>query len=165
MVLGNTWFALHACLLALSHSGRHERTTVWTLLLCAGPIEDCFPVLAVRRYCGSRNVVCACVVCAEEEKQVRKPKLRGCLWSSRIWQSELMIQQALFKKSTYPAAMFTSRLVLPSAMNWTEKSARVANLIRSHKHSRARFLPLLLWICCIIAVGFGAEVFNTTTAA
>ena len=47
--------------------------------------------------------------------------------------------------------MFTSRLVLPSAMTWTEKSACVANLPRSHKHTRARFLLLLLlllWCCC-----------------
>ena len=52
--------------------------------------------------------------------------------------------------------MFTSRMVLPSAMTWTEKSACVANLPRSHKHTRARFLLLLLWCCCIIAVGCGA---------
>ena len=38
----------HACLLALSYSGRHERTTVCTMLLCAGPIEGCSAVLAVR---------------------------------------------------------------------------------------------------------------------
>ena len=47
--------------------------------------------------------------------------------------------------------MFTSRWVLPSAMTWTEKSACVANLPRSHKHTRARFL-LLLWCCCIVVV-------------
>ena len=43
---------LHAYLLALSHSGRHERTVnttaVRTLLLCAWPIEGCSAVLAVR---------------------------------------------------------------------------------------------------------------------
>ena len=49
-----------------------------------------------------------------------------------IWQSELIIQQALSKKSTSPAVMFTSRLVLPSAMTWTEKSACVANC---HAHT------------------------------
>ena len=47
--------------------------------------------------------------------------------------------------------MFTSQLVLPSAMTWTEKSACVANLPRSHKHTRARFV-LLLWCCCIVVV-------------
>ena len=41
------------------------------------------------------------------------------------------------KKSTSPAVMITSRLVLPSAMTWTEKSACVANLPHSHKHTRA----------------------------
>ena len=36
---------------------------VCTLLpCCAGPIEGCSPVLAVRRYCGFRNLVCAFVV-------------------------------------------------------------------------------------------------------
>ena len=35
------------------------------------------------------------------------------------------------------AVMFTSRLVLSSAMTWTEKSACVANLPRSRKHTRA----------------------------
>ena len=38
-------------LLALSHSGRHERTAVWTLLLCGGPNAGCSAVLAVGRYC------------------------------------------------------------------------------------------------------------------
>ena len=57
--------------------------------------------------------------------------------------SELMtIQLALSKKSTSPAVMFTSRLVLPSAMTWTEKSACVANLPHVHKHTRALFLLL-----------------------
>ena len=39
-------------------------------------------------------------------------------------------------------------------MTWTEKNAFVANLPRSHKHTRVCFL-LLLWCCCI-AVGCGA---------
>ena len=66
---------INAFLLALSHSGRHERTTVCTLLLCAGPIEGCFAVLAARRYySGFRILVCAFVVCAEEKKQVKKTK-------------------------------------------------------------------------------------------
>ena len=68
--------------------------------------------------------------------------------------AELMKQLAL-KKSTSPAAIFTSRLVVPSAMNWTEKSACVANLPRSHKHTRALpaadVMVLLLycgWLWC-----------------
>ena len=56
-----------------------------------------------------------------------------------------MIQLALSKKRTSPAVMFTSRLALPSAMTWTEKSTTcVANLPRSQKHTRARFLVLLI---------------------
>ena len=67
------------------------------------------------------------------------------------------------KKSTSQAVMYTSRLVLPSAMTWTEKSACVANLPHSHKtHARASCC-LRLWCCCI-AVGSGAAI-NTTTAA
>ena len=41
--------------------------------------------------------------------------------------------------------MFTSRLVLPSAMTWTEKSAFVANLPHLYKHTRA--IPAA---CCLI---------------
>ena len=51
--------------------------------------------------------------------------------------------------------MSTPRLVLPSAMPWTEESTCVTNLPRSHRHTRARFLLLLLWFCCI-AVACGA---------
>ena len=65
------------------------------------------------------------------------------------------------KKSTSPAVMFTSRLVLPSAMTWTEKSARVANLPHFHKHTRARFLLLAVMVFLRIAVSSGAS----TTAA
>ena len=72
LVSGTPDLLFHACLLALSHSGRHESATVCTLLLCSGPIEGCSLVLAVRRYCAFRSLVCAYVVCAEEEKQVRK---------------------------------------------------------------------------------------------
>ena len=62
LVLG-TWLVsatpdllFHTCLLVLSHSGRHESTTVCTLLLCAGPIEGSSAVLAVRRYYGFRSL-------------------------------------------------------------------------------------------------------------
>ena len=161
MALGNTTVDLffHACLVALPRSGLHERTTVCILLLCAGPIEGCSAVLAVRRYCGFRSLVCAFVVRTEEEKQVQKQKPWSVCSSEAMRLAELMKQLAL-KKSTSPAAIFTSRLVVPSAMNWTEKSACVANLPRSHKHAhtntRARFLLLMLWCCCCIAVGCGA---------
>ena len=65
-----------SCLPALSHSGRHEHTTLFALLLCAGPIEGCSAVLAVRRYCsGLRSLVCTFVWCAQKKKrQVQKTK-------------------------------------------------------------------------------------------
>ena len=53
------------------------------------------------------------------------------------------------KKSTSPAVMFTSRLVLPSAMTWTEKSACVATLPHLHKHTRALF-PLLAVVMVLL---------------
>ena len=88
VALGNTGLAL-VCVLALSlsHSGRHERTAVCGLLLCVGPIAGCSAVLAVRRYCGYRSLVCAFVVCAEEagsktkkkeKRKKRKAKNRAC---------------------------------------------------------------------------------------
>ena len=52
---------------------------VCTLLLCAGPIEGCSAVLAVRRYYDFRSLVCASW-CSEEEKHVQNQTLR-CLCS------------------------------------------------------------------------------------
>ena len=52
------------------------------------------------------------------------------------------------KKSTSPAVMSTSRLVLPCAMTWTEKSACVANLATlTQAHTRA--IPAA---CCCYGV-------------
>ena len=120
---------------------------VRTLLLCAGSIEGCSAVLAVRRYYGFRSLVCASW-CSEEEKQVQKQKLRcsfvfiGGHTASRAYDTANSI---VSKKSTSPAVMFTSRLALPGAVPWTEKSnACVANLPRSQKHARTRFLLLLI---------------------
>ena len=150
MALGNTWLALPcllACVVAL-WTTRTYYCKICTLILCAGPIEGCSAVLAVRTYCGFQSLVCAFVVCAKEKKQVQKQKLRGGLCSSEaIWLAELMIQLALSKKSTFPAVMFPSRLVLPSAMTWTEKSACFVNLPRSHTHAGASCC-----CCCHVAV-------------
>ena len=52
------------------------------------------------------------------------------------------------KKTTSPAVMFISRLVLHRAMTWTEKSACVANLPHLHKLTRA--LPVAC--CCYYGV-------------
>ena len=67
---------LHAYLLALSHSGRHERTVnttaVRTLLLCAWPIEGCSAVLAVRTVDTAAMAFGAWfVLCPEEESKFR----------------------------------------------------------------------------------------------
>ena len=59
-------------LLALSRSGRHEYTTVCTLLLCAGPIEGCSAVLAVRTVDTVAMAFGAWfVLCPEEESKFR----------------------------------------------------------------------------------------------
>ena len=81
-----------------------------------------------------------CLRGVRRRRQVRKPKLRGCLWSScilRIWQSELMIQQALSKKSTSPAVMFTSPLVLPGATTWLGWEERLCRELATLTHTRA----------------------------
>ena len=68
-------------LLALSHSGQHERTIVCTLLLCVGPIEGCSAVLAVRTVDAAAVAFGACLCCSHERrKAISKTKLRGCLF-------------------------------------------------------------------------------------
>ena len=78
---------LHAYLLALSHSGRHERTVnttaVRTLLFCAGPIEGCSAVLAVPTVDTAAVAFGAWfVLCPAEEKQAQKQKLRLVVFQS-----------------------------------------------------------------------------------
>ena len=72
----------HAYLLALSHSGRHERTTVCTSLLCAGPIEGCSAVLAVRTVdtAAVASELGLSVLCPQKKKSKFKNKnfVVGC---------------------------------------------------------------------------------------
>ena len=145
----------HACLLALSHSGRHESTTVCTLLLCAGPIEGCSAVRAVRRYYVAFGASFVLLGVQKKTKTSLFVFLGGHI-ASRADDTASIVS----KKSTSPAVMFTSRLVLPSAMTWTEERLcrELATLIQTH--TRASCCLLLLWYCCI-AVGSGAA----TTAA
>ena len=63
----NNVFVLRlVCLLALSPPGQHERTIMYFFMLCAGPIAGRSAVLAVRKCCGYRVLVCALVRCAKE---------------------------------------------------------------------------------------------------
>ena len=48
--------------------------------------------------------------------------------------------------------MFTSRLVVPSAMTWTEKSACVANLPRLHTQTHTRARASCCCCCGVVAV-------------
>ena len=88
----------------LSHSGRHESTTVWTLLLCAGPIEGRSAMPAVRSYYGFRRVVCASW-CTQEKKQVQNKGFVVCLRSLEailLVIAELMMQLPLSSKKVPP---------------------------------------------------------------
>ena len=72
----------YAPLLALSHSGRHERTTACTLLLCAGPIGGCSAVLAVRTVDTAAAAFGAWYVCAHKKRKFKnKKKVRGVVQS------------------------------------------------------------------------------------
>ena len=77
-----------------------------------------------------------------------------------VFSSEAMARRAdttaltvSLQEEHLPVVMVTSRLVLPIAMTWTEKSACIANLPRSHKHTcvlPAVAIVLLYcgWLCC-----------------
>ena len=87
-----------------------------------------------RRYCGFRNLVCAFVVFRGRKagsKTKAKAWLFVCFLGGHTMASradDTAVNSFVSKKSTSPAVKFTSRLVLPSAMTWTEKSACVAEL-------------------------------------
>ena len=87
----------HACLLALSHSGRHERTTAVCILLPA--VQGRWKaVLLCLRYVDNVAFGAWFVPswCAQKKSRFKHQKLRGCLCSSEaIWLAELMIQLAL----------------------------------------------------------------------
>ena len=164
LVLG-TWLVsatpdllFHACLLALSHSGRHESTTVCTLLLFAGQTEGYSAVLAVRRNYGFRSLVCASW-CSEEEKQVQKQKLR-CLCSlEAILLAELMIQLALLSSRRAPPQQSCSPggwyFPVPWLGLWRAPVSRTRHNY-TITHARASCCLLLLWCWCCMAVGSGA---------
>ena len=140
------------------------KVLVYVLCCSAAPIEGCSAVLAVCRYYGFRSLVYASW-CSEKGKTGSKTKASLFVFlGGHIARNSRADDTASFvsKQNTSPAVMFTSRLVLPSAMTWTEKSACVANLPRSHKHTRGLpVLLLLLWCCCIALGCCGAA----TTAA
>ena len=75
-------------------------TAVCTLLLCAGPIEGCAAVLAVRRYCGFRSLVCAFVVFRRKAGKKTKGSLFVFLEGHML--IELMIPLALSPRRAFP---------------------------------------------------------------
>ena len=160
MALGNSWLAL-SCLLACVVALWSTRTYYcmyfaalcradWRLFCCA---------------CGTYGRCCfygflsLFVLCPR--KKWRKFKNKSFVVVQSWWWYSYI---TLSKKSTPPAVMFTSRLALPSVMTWTEKSTTcAANLPRSQKHTRARFLLLLIRCCCVLAVGCGAGINTVNT--
>ena len=73
---------------------------VCILLLCAGPIEGCSAVLAVRTVDTAAVAFRAWFVCAQ-----KKSKYKNKTKNFVVVSSELMIQLALSKKSTSPAVI------------------------------------------------------------
>ena len=150
--LSNNWLALScllACVAALWSTRKYY--AVCTLLLCAGPIEGCSAVPAVLTYYGFRSLVCASWCSEEEKKQVQKLKLccfvfLGGHIASRVDDTASFVH----KRSTSPAVTFTSRLVPPSTMTWTEKSACVANMPHLHKHTRTCHTYCLLFYGVVV---------------
>ena len=74
MALGNTWLAL-SCLLALSHSGRHERMyyCINSAALCRA-IEGCSLALAVRKTLVAFGASFVPAWCAHKRSRFKKKK-------------------------------------------------------------------------------------------
>ena len=68
VALGNTW--LYSCLLGCVVA----LWSICTLLICAGPVAGYSAVLAVRRYCGYRSLICAFVLWAEAGSKAKQEK-------------------------------------------------------------------------------------------
>ena len=146
-----------ACLLALSNSGRHERTAVCTVPLGSGPIEGCSAVLAVRRYCACRWLVCAFVVCAEAGSKIQ---LLGCLCCSEAMASRadaalaVSLQEERLPSSHVHLAVGTPQCRMTwTEKTWTEKSACLCreHATLAHTNTRASAVMVLLycgWLWC-----------------
>ena len=143
------WFSatcgllFHARLLALLHFGRHERTIVWTLLLCGGPIEGCSLVLAVRRHFGFRSLVCACVVCAEEKKTKKAKNFGKVLFpnkESKELREGSFPQQRKQRTSGTSFSPTTNFLVGNYGLRRVE-----ANNYRSRKQKTKQVIPSWCW--------------------
>ena len=129
---------------------------VYFAALCTGPIEGCSAVLAVsyvRRYYGFRSLVCA-TWCSEEEKQVRKQKLR-CLCSlEAILLAELMIQLALSPRRAPPQELFSPRSWY-SPVPWLGlKRAPVSRTCHTYTSTHARFLLLAVVMVLLLYCGW-----------
>ena len=153
-----------ACLLALSHCGRHESGTACTLLLSAGPIEGCSAVLAVRRYYNYRSLVCT-TWCSEQEWQVYKQKLR-CLFvflGRHIARRADDLQLALSPRRAPPQQSCASRGWY-SPVRWLGlRRAPVSRTYNTYTNTRAHFLLLAVLWCRYCIAGSGAAI-NTTAA-
>ena len=158
----------------MSHSGRHERTTVCTLLLYAGSIEGCSAVLAVRRYLafGAWFVPSWCA--QKKKSRFTKQKNLVVLCSSEAgWLAEVMIQLALtlpLQEEHLPSTHVHLAVGTPQChdLDWEERLCRE---LATLTHTRTRFLLLFLillhcgrlWCCYYCCLAFPLSSLVTRT--
>ena len=126
----------HAYLLAMSRSGRHERTTVCTLLLRAGPIKGCSAVLAVRTVDTGAVAFGAWFVCAQ-----KKSKFKNKTKNFVVVCSELMIQLLwLSPRRAPPQPSQAPARGWHSPVPWLglRRATPVSRTCHAHKNTHAR---------------------------
>ena len=158
MLVIGTWLVsatpdllFHACLLALSHSGRHEST-----LCCSvqGRLKAVLLCLRyVLRYYGFRSLVCASW--CSGEKLVQKQKLRClCSLEAMLLVAELMIQLALSPRRAPPQELFSPRSWY-SPVPWLGlKRAPVSRTCHTYTSTHARFLLLAVVMVLLLYCGW-----------
>ena len=151
IALSNTWLAL-SCLLACVVALWSTQTyCCYEYVLCCSVQGRLNAVLLCLRYVDTVAFGAWFVPswCAQKKSRFKNIKFVAVFLGGHMANgandTASFDCEYLFKKSTSPAVMFTSRLVLASPMTWTEKSACVENLPRSHIHN-TRALPAAVMV-------------------
>ena len=137
----------HACLLALSHSGRHERTT-YCMMLGAGPIEGSSAAIAVRRYYGFRTLVCAFVVFRRRNAGSKTKASLFVFLTGRTASRNGTASFHCLQEENLPSSHLHLAIGTPQYhdLDWEECMCReLATLTQTHTHA----LPAA---CCCYAV-------------